>query len=131
VWPRINVAVDYEKILQGRITNHDGKPRAGVNVEATRTSPSGLTDHWYWHRAITDAGGQYVIRGLRKYPDLTIGVEGDVKSGQLPCAATVKDTPGYEPPNLDAESARGLIVKDTLTNKQPSRSKRCTKKSFR
>jgi hypothetical protein len=88
-----------------------------VRVQATRTTSTELTDHWYWHEATTDRDGRYEIRGVRKYPAYMVEVDGDPKGGQLPCQASAKDTVGYEPISLDAKSARGVVVSGTLTDK--------------
>jgi RNA polymerase sigma factor (sigma-70 family) len=119
--PDLAVVVEPEKLIRGAVTDHDGRPRAGVKVSATRTTSTELTDHWYWHTAITDADGKYEIRGVRKYPEYMVEVDGDPKTGQLPSHASTKDTVGYEPIVLDTKSERGVVVTGTVTDKATGR----------
>ena len=115
--PDFTAVVEREKLIRGRVTDHEGKSRVGVRVSVTRTTRTELTDHWYWHEATTDRDGKYEIRGLRKYPAYTVDVDGDPKSGQLPLQVSSQDTAWYEPITLDAKSARGVVVSGRVTNK--------------
>ena len=116
VGPDPAVVLEPEKIVRGTVTDHQGKPRAGVQVVLSRVNKRDLnSDH---NVAATDKDGKYVIRGARKHTSYMVEVQPDVTTGLLPCQGSVDDTVGYEPIVIDLKCAKGVVITGTVTNKE-------------
>ncbi len=113
--PDPTVVLEPEKIVRGRITDHDGKPRAGVTVAFTRPNKRDLTHEW--NQAVTDKDGKYEIRGARKHKGYMVEIPPDPPAGLLECQGFADDTVGYEPITIDLKSAKGVVVTGRVTNK--------------
>jgi hypothetical protein len=104
-----------EKVLRGRVTGPDGKPRAGVTVSFTRPNKSDLAHRSCW--ATTDQDGKYEIRGAKKHTGYMVEVPPDPTTGLLPCQGFADDTVGYEPITIDLKCAKGVVLSGRVTNK--------------
>jgi protocatechuate 3,4-dioxygenase beta subunit len=113
--PEPVVVVEQEKIIRGRVTDHLGRPRAGVKVVFSRPNRRDLNPDY--NAAITDSDGKYVIRGARKHKGYMVECDADPKAGLLPCQAFADDTVGYEPVTLDLKCAKGVVVTGTVKDK--------------
>jgi len=113
--PDPTFVMDREKIIRGRVTDHEGHPRAGVTVTFSRTNRREL--NFEPARATTDKDGQYEIRGARKRAGYGVEVDVDLMAGLLPCQGFADDTVGYEPIVIDLKCAKGVIVTGTVKNK--------------
>lgn len=109
------VVVEPEKVVRGRVTDQDGKPRAGVTVAFSRTNKRDLNPDY--NTAVTDEDGKYEIRGARKHKGYGVEVSPDPAAGLLPCQAFADDTVGYEPITLDIKQAKGIVVSGRVTNR--------------
>jgi RNA polymerase sigma factor (sigma-70 family) len=109
------VVVEPEKIIRGRLTDHEGKPRVGVRVVFSRPNPRDLNPDY--NSAITDKDGNYVIRGARKHKGYMVECPSDTRIGLLQCQAFADDTAGYEPITIDLKCARGVVVTGVVKNK--------------
>jgi RNA polymerase sigma factor (sigma-70 family) len=113
--PEPAVVVEQEKIIRGRVTDHLGRPRAGVKVVFSRPNKRDLNPDY--NSAITGADGRYEIRGARKHKGYMVECFPDPKAGLLPCQAFADDTVGYEPVTIDLKCAKGLVVTGTVREK--------------
>jgi RNA polymerase sigma factor (sigma-70 family) len=109
------VVLEPEKVIRGRVTDHAGRPRAGVTVAFTRPNKRDLTSEW--NQAVTDKDGKYEIRGARKHTGYMVEIQPDPDAGLLQCQGFADDTVGYEPITIDLKCARGIIVSGTVRNK--------------
>ncbi len=109
------VVVEPEKIISGRVTDTEGKPRVGIRVVFSRPNPRDLNPDY--NRAITDKDGRYVIRGARKHKGYMVECPPDVAAGLLQCQAFADDTAGYEPITIDLKCAKGVVITGTVKNK--------------
>ncbi len=113
--PEPAVVVEQEKIIQGRVTDHRGQPRAGVQVVFSRPNKRDLNPDY--NTATTGKDGRYEIRGARKHKGYMVECFADPKAGLLPCQAFADDTVGYEPVTIDLKCARGVVVTGTVKDK--------------
>jgi protocatechuate 3,4-dioxygenase beta subunit len=113
--PEPIVVVEQEKIIRGLVTDHLGRPRAGVKVVFSRPNRRDLNPDY--NTAFTDSDGKYVICGARKHKGYMVECDADPKAGLLPCQAFADDTVGYEPVTLDLKCAKGVVVTGTVKDK--------------
>ncbi|OWK38471.1 sigma factor-like helix-turn-helix DNA-binding protein [Fimbriiglobus ruber] len=113
--PDAAVVLEPEKIIRGTVTDHAGKPRAGVEVVFSR--PNKHIVNLEYNHAITGADGRYEIRGARKHKGYMVECLPDPKAGLLQCQAFADDTAGYEPVTVDLKCARGVVLTGTVKNK--------------
>jgi RNA polymerase sigma factor (sigma-70 family) len=113
--PDPTIVLDPEKIIRGRVTDHEGKPRAGVRVAFTRPNKRDLTQEW--NQAITGKDGMYEIRGARKHKGYMVEVPPDITAGLMACQGFAEDTIGNEPITINIKQAKGVIIKGRVTNK--------------
>jgi RNA polymerase sigma factor (sigma-70 family) len=113
--PEPAVVVEHEKIIRGRVTDHLGQPRAGVQVVFSRPNRRDLNPDY--NTATTGTDGRYEIRGARKHRGYMVECFADPKAGLLPCQAFADDTVGYEPITLDLKCAKGVIITGTVRDK--------------
>ncbi len=114
--PDSTVVLEPEKIIRGKVTDHEGKPRAGALVTFTRTSKGNLNPDF--NQVVTDKDGKYEIRGARKHDGYMVEVRSDSAAGLLPCTGSADDTVGYEPITIDLKCAKGVVVTGTVKNKR-------------
>lgn len=109
------VVVEPEKIIRGTLTDHQGKPRVGVQVVFSRTEAADLNLDYNW--AITDRNGKYEIRGARKHKSYMIECPPDKQAGLMECQGFAQDTPGYDPVEINLKCRRGVVVTGTVRDK--------------
>ncbi|MDY3561885.1 sigma-70 family RNA polymerase sigma factor [Gemmata sp. JC673] len=109
------VVLEPEKIIRGRVTGPEGKPRVGVTVAFTRPNKRDVTRDRT--EAVTDTDGKYEIRGARKHPGYMVEVPADTAAGLIACQGFADDTAGYEPITINLKCAKGVIVSGTVRNK--------------
>jgi hypothetical protein len=108
--PDGSVVAETEKRIRGTVTDVDtGKPRVGVKVTlvgdlftAAVVLP-GLS-------AVTDAEGNYEIRGVRKSTSYFVAVDSDPATRYFTARLRVNDTAGYEPVAADLKVKKGVLV---------------------
>ncbi len=110
------VVLEPEKVIRGKVTDHEGKPRVGVPVTFTRTGNRELNRDF--NQAVTDKDGRYEIRGARKHAGYVVEVPSDAAAGLLPCTGSADDTVGYEPVAIDLKCAKGVVFTGTVKNKR-------------
>ena len=109
------VVLEPEKLIRGRVTDHEGKPRAGVSVTFSRPNKRDLNPDY--NQAVTDKDGRYEIRGAHKHPVTWWRFHPTRAAGLLPCQGFADDTVGYEPITIDLKCAKGVVVTGTVKNK--------------
>ena len=109
------IVMEKEKIIRGTVTDHEGKPRAGVRVLFFRSNLREINPGR--NSAITDKDGHYQTQGALKNQQYKVEVGPDTEAGLLQCAAEADDTPGYEPITLNLKCARGVVIQGTIRNK--------------
>jgi RNA polymerase sigma factor (sigma-70 family) len=121
--PAPQIVVESEKLIRGTVTAREtGKPLAGVRI-AARTN-EGFANVPI-REAVTDDGGRYEIRGLRKHAGYSIDCNTDPGTGYFSTSVTADDTAGYQPITANVECARGVTVSGTVRDKVTGRPVSC------
>jgi Carboxypeptidase regulatory-like domain len=116
--PAADIVAESEKPIRGIVKESDtGKPVAGAAVRLKQ----GFRTREPEPSAVTDANGQYEIRGAKKADSYELYVNRNMDRGLLGRTVKFGDNAALEPINGDISMARGIIltgrVLDTTTGK--------------
>jgi hypothetical protein len=102
----IELTVDAERAILGRILAPDGRPAVGMRVAARRTSrPGQRVFYLSTFRAVSDENGHFVIRGLPQ-SEFVLSVEDPKNSWTLRPLERIQP----DPPNLTLTMESGVVV---------------------
>src|SRR5205085_1940872 len=101
------------RVIEGIVTDEDGKPLAGIGVSTG--------DHYAGQLlAVSDKEGRYRLTGVRKQKQYLVhaSMRENKESNCLMWTGRIDDTEGYGPMTHDIQLTKGVVVTGKLLDRE-------------